>query len=155
MIHSVSVKETTFAKPPHCYEGGTPPAAEAIALAVALEYLQKIGLEKIQKHVSDLTRQAIEGLEQIEEVRLLGPVDQLKAMGHLVSFEVKGMHAHDVAALLDQYGVCVRAGHHCAQPLAIALGYVASVRASFYLYSTSDDSERFLQHIPVLSRFGE
>jgi cysteine desulfurase/selenocysteine lyase len=140
MVLEVSSTKTTFLKPPRCYEAGTPPAAEVAGLSAALSYLESVGgSEKVGKYVASLTKKAIEGLSKLPRIRLLGPVDQLEQSGHLISFVVEGMHAHDVAAYLDLRGICVRAGHHCAQPLAKALAYEASVRASFYLYTTHAD----------------
>lgn len=140
MVLQVTAEKTTFLKAPRCYEAGTPPAAEVAGLSAALVYLESIGgSEKVGEHVASLTKTAIDGLRKLSRVRILGPLDQLEQSGHLVSFVVEGMHAHDVAAFLDLRGICVRAGHHCAQPLAHALSYEASVRASFYLYTTYQD----------------
>lgn len=139
MVLQVTHEKTTFLKPPRCYEAGTPPAAEVAGLSAALFYLEQIGVEKVQAYVAHLSKLMIEGLQKLPQVRILGPVEQLAVQGHLVSFIVEGMHAHDVAAYLDQFGICVRAGHHCAQPLAARLGYEASVRASFYLYTTEQE----------------
>jgi cysteine desulfurase/selenocysteine lyase len=92
-----------------------------------------------------LCAQLIDGLQKFERVKILGPIDQLKKQGHLVSFVVDGIHAHDVAAYLDQHGIAVRAGHHCAQPLAKKLGVESSVRVSFYCYNTADEVDELLQ----------
>lgn len=139
MVLQVTSEKTTFLKPPRCYEAGTPPAAEVAGLSAALSYLKMVGIENVGAHVARLTKLAIEGLRTIPCVRILGPVSELEQKGHLVSFVIEGIHSHDVAAYLDQFGICVRAGHHCAQPLAMRLSYDASVRASFYLYTTERD----------------
>jgi len=139
MVLQVTAEKTTFLNPPRCYEAGTPPAAEVAGLSAALSYLDSVGVENVGTHVALLTTLAIEGLRNLPRVRILGPINQLEKMGHMVSFVIEDMHAHDVAAYLDQYGICVRAGHHCAQPLAMSLFYNASIRASFYLYTTEQD----------------
>lgn len=145
MVLQVAPKHTTFLKAPRCYEAGTPPMAGVMGLAAALSYLQEMGVETVGRHTAVLTQQAIVALREISRVRLLGPVEQLEKKGHLISFVVDGMHAHDVAAYLDRYSICVRAGHHCAQPLADQLHYQASVRASFYLYTSEHDVELFIK----------
>ena len=89
-------------------------------------------------------------MQKNKKITLLGPIEQLKTQGHLVSFVVEGMHAHDVATYLSNYGICVRAGHHCAQPLAKLMGIQASVRASFYAYNTLEEVEKFLEVITLL-----
>ncbi len=147
MVLQVTAEKTTFLKSPRCYEAGTPPAAEVAGLSAALSYLQTVGVEQVGMHVAYLTKLAIEGLQRLPRVRILGPIDQLKKQGHIVSFVIDGMHAHDVAAYLDQFGICVRAGHHCAQPLALALSYEASVRASFYLYTTEHDVAALIEAV--------
>ncbi len=150
MVLQVSSEKTTFLKAPRCYEAGTPPAAQVLGLSAALSYWKTHLAKGILDHVALLTALTIEGLQKMPYVRLLGPIDQLKKSGHLVSFVVDGMHAHDVAAYLDQYGICVRAGHHCAQPLARALGYEASVRVSFYSYTSVEDVMFFLKVLETL-----
>lgn len=147
VVQEVSVEKVTFNAAPYCFEAGTPSASSVAGLSAALKVIQDYGIENIQNHCAYLTRLAIEGLEKMDHIRLLGPIEKLKKTGHLISFEVKGMHAHDVAALLDQKGIAVRAGHHCAQPLARALGYISSIRASFYLYNEFKDVEIFLDVI--------
>jgi len=123
-----------------------------MGLAAALSCLQNVGIEQVGRHTAALTHQAIAALREFPRVRLLGPVEQLEKEGHLISFVVDGMHAHDVAAYLDRYGICVRAGHHCAQPLAEQLHYQASVRASFYLYTTERDVELFIKALRNMMR---
>lgn len=143
--------QTVFLRAPHKFEAGTPPIAQAIGLAAALEYLQKsISFDQLEHHEAQLTAQLIDGLSTIKKVRLLGPLEQLKDNGHMLSFYIDGIHAHDVAAYIAQQGICVRAGHHCAQPLAKKLGIEASVRVSFYLYNTSDEVEFLVRTIKEL-----
>lgn len=148
MIFEASYQEASWLKPPHCYEAGTQPVAELIALAQAIEYLQaKVDFAQLKKHEAVLCAQLIDGLQRMKEIRLLGPVDQLKKEGHLVSFVHEKIHAHDIAAYLDTHSICVRSGHFCAQPLAKKLGMVSAVRASFYLYNTADQVDRLLDVI--------
>ena len=149
-VQEVTAEKTTFLPSPRCYEAGTPPTAGVIALSAALSYLQNVGIEKVGEYVSRLTGSVVTQLQSLPRIRILGPAEELKKQGHLVSFVVEGMHAHDVAAYLDLHGICVRAGHHCAQPLATQLGYQASVRASFYLYTTQRDVEQFVDALKKL-----
>ena len=151
MIYQAQWQESTFLKAPHKFEGGTPPIAQAIGLAAAIEYLQKtISFDELRKHEAQLCAQLIDGLQKYKKIRILGPIDQLKERGHLVSFVVDGIHAHDVSAFLDTRGICVRSGHFCAQPLLTKLGVQSAVRASFYLYNTSDDVDRLLEGIDTM-----
>ena len=145
MVLQVTSERTTFLKAPRCYEAGTPPIADVMGLAAALLYLQDVGVEWVGKHAAALTCRAIAQLREMPQIRLLGPVEQLEKEGHLISFVVDDIHAHDVAAYLDRYDICVRAGHHCAQILAKQLDYKASVRVSFYLYTTEHDVELFIK----------
>lgn len=141
MVLSVDWQESEWRGMPDLLEAGTPAIAQVIGLGAALDYLQAVDFEWLQKHETLLTARFIEGVEKISDIRILGPLEQMKQSGHLVSFVVKGMHAHDVAAYLDQFHVAVRAGHHCAQPIHNKLGVPGSVRASFYLYNTERDVE--------------
>lgn len=149
-VFSVTPGMTTFLKPPRCYEAGTPPVAQVIGLSAAVTYLDTIGMDRIHSHVARLTQLAIDELLKLPHIKILGPVDLLREQGHMVSFVVERMHAHDVAAYLDQHGICVRAGNHCAQPLANSLGYHASVRASFYLYTTEKEIEILVKQLANL-----
>jgi cysteine desulfurase/selenocysteine lyase len=139
MISRVRLDGFEPAELPYKFEAGTPPIIEAIALTPAIEYLQTLGLEAIHQHTAELTLLAHARLAQIPGVRLIGPKPEAKS--GIVSFTVDGVHAHDVAQVLDHHGVAVRAGHHCTMPLHKRLGIVASVRASFYLYNTASDVE--------------
>jgi len=143
MIREVWIERATWADPPARFEAGTPPIAQAVALGAAVEYLENLGMAAIQAHGRTLTAQALEGLLSRPYAEVYGPRDPEKR-GALVAFNLKGIHPHDVATLLDQEGICIRAGHHCAQPLHRRLGLSASCRASFYLYNTEDEVEAFL-----------
>ncbi|MBX9728012.1 MAG: cysteine desulfurase [Sphingopyxis sp.] len=135
MIDRVSFAGTTYAPAPQRFEAGTPAIIEAIGLAAAIDFVEAIGMEAITHHEDELVRQCRAELSAMNSVRLLGPED---AAG-IVSFTVEGVHPHDVGTILDEGGVAVRAGHHCAQPLMDHLGLPATVRASFGIYSDRDD----------------
>lgn len=125
---------------PAKFEAGTPPIVPAIGLGAAIEYLTNVGLERVLAHETALVRRAHEALSQIEGVRFLGPgVDE---KGGIVTFTLQGVHAHDIAQLLDREGIAIRAGHHCAMPLHTRLGAAASARASFYFYNTIEEVDR-------------
>ena len=119
---------------PAKFEAGTPPIVDAIGLGAAVDYLQRVGLAAVSAHERKLTEHAHQVLEQVDGIRLLGPSPEHKA--GIVSFTLAGIHAHDVAQLLDRWGIAVRAGHHCTMPLHKRLGITASSRASFYFYNT-------------------
>jgi len=140
MIRRVKLDGFEPADLPARFEAGTPPIVSAIGLTAAIDYLEKIGLDAIHEHERQLTIRAHEVLEQVGAVRFLGPDPAHKAGS--VSFTVDGVHAHDVAQLLDRHGIAVRAGHHCTMPLHKALGVNASTRASFYLYNTLEEVEK-------------
>jgi len=136
MISRVFDDHSTYNKIPHKFEAGTPNVEAAVGLAAAIDYLEKIGLERIAEHEQALAQAAIEQLTQIDGVTVYGP------RGHragVVSFTYGDIHPHDIATILDQDGVCIRAGHHCTQPLMRRLNIPATARASFYLYNELDD----------------
>lgn len=162
MINRVYADHFTPAELPAKFEAGTPPIAPAIGLGAAIDYVQAIGLERIHAHEQALVVRAWERLSEIEGIRLLGPSPLPEsAGGHgadvragLVSFVLDRPHAHDIAQLLDREGVAVRAGHHCTQPLHDRLGLSASTRASFYLYNTPAEVDRFVEALAgVRERF--
>lgn len=142
MIRSVGLDRTTFNDLPHKFEAGTPAIAEAVGFGAAIEYVTTIGLEAIERHEHALLEQTMAALDEIPWVRVFGPPPERRA--GIVSFEVEGIHPHDVAQILDWEGVAVRAGHHCTQPLMTRLGVAATTRASFYLYSLPEDVERLV-----------
>lgn len=143
MIREVWLDRATWADPPVKFEAGTPPIAQAMALAAAVEYLESLGMTAIQEHGKRLVARALEGLLARDFISVYGPKDPERRAA-LVAFNLRGIHPHDVATFLDQDGICVRAGHHCAQPLHRRLGITASVRASFYLYNTEEEVEKLL-----------
>ena len=150
-VYEAEWEETSYLKSPHKFEGGTPPIAQAIGLGAAINYLNKtISFDELRAHEAKLCAQLIDGLAKHKRINILGPIEQLKKEGHLVSFTIDGIHAHDVSALLGARGICVRSGHFCAQPLLAKLGVQSAVRASFYLYNTSDDVEQLLEGVARL-----
>lgn len=146
MIRSVTIKETQFADLPHRFEAGTPHIAGVIALKDAISYLQKVGLNFIHQHEVELAQFCYDTLKEEfdEKIKIIGP--QKRGSG-IVAFVVEGVHAHDVAQLLNEDNIAVRAGHHCAMPLHTHLGIDASVRASFYLYNTKGDIEKLISSL--------
>ncbi len=143
MIREVWLERATWADPPAKFEAGTPPIAQAIGLAAAVDYLQALGMTAVWAHGRELTGLALEGLLRRDFVEVYGP-KSAEERGALVAFNLRGVHPHDVATLLDQEGICIRAGHHCAQPLHRRLGIPASCRVSFYVYNTKEEVEIFL-----------
>jgi cysteine desulfurase/selenocysteine lyase len=138
MIKEVWIDRAQWNDLPWRFEPGTPPIAEAVGLMAAVEYLEKLGMERVAEHERALARQTVEVLQAIPGVRVYGPRASVDR-GAVVAFSVEGLHPHDVAALLDQEGIAVRAGHHCAQPLMRSLGVVGTARASFSVYSSSEE----------------
>ncbi len=151
MIRSVELERSTYADIPMRFEAGTPAIAEAVGLHAALDYLDEVGLAAIWDHDRALARYAIERLRAIEGVRVYGPEGDDR--GGIVPFNVEGVHPHDVASALDTFGVAVRAGHHCAQPLMRALGVQSTVRASFWLHTTRDDVDRLVEAVAEARAF--
>jgi cysteine desulfurase/selenocysteine lyase len=142
MIKSVHLRHTTFNDVPHKFEAGTPAIASAIGLGAALDYLTGIGMENVAAHELALTRYALEVLPRaVPGLRLHGPHDAESRAG-IVTFTLPEAHAHDVASLLDREAIAIRAGHHCTQPLHERLGEAATGRASFSVYSGTDDIDR-------------
>jgi len=140
MIRKVRADETTWGELPHKFEAGTAPMAEAVGLGAAIDYLEEVGLEAIEQHEHELVAYALEKLAEIPGVTQWGPPADKRA--GIVSFDVEGVHPHDVAQILDLEGVAIRAGHHCCQPLMARLGVVATNRASFYLYTVPEEIDR-------------
>ena len=135
MIATVSMEKSTWAPIPHKFEAGTPPIVEAVGLGAAIDYISHVGLDNIHAHEQAITGYLLDGLGSVSGVKVLGPLDPA-ARGGAVSFEVDGVHPHDVAQLLDSRGIAVRAGHHCAKPAHKRFGVQSSTRASSYLYTT-------------------
>ncbi|HJC59375.1 MAG TPA: cysteine desulfurase [Candidatus Dietzia intestinigallinarum] len=140
MIATVTMEASTYADPPQRFEAGVPMVSQAVGLAAAVRYLESVGMDTIARHEEELTAAALDALGRIPGIRIVGPTDTVDR-GGAVSFVVDGIHAHDVSQVLDDDGVAVRVGHHCAWPLHRRLGVQSTVRASFALYNTLDEVE--------------
>jgi cysteine desulfurase / selenocysteine lyase len=138
MIETVDMSGTTFAAPPHRFEAGTPMIAEAIGLGAAIDYVSSIGMAEIQAHEDALTAYALDAFATLPGLRVIGPNSPVDR-GATISFTVKGIHPHDVSQLLDEQGIAVRAGHHCARPVCVRYGVPATTRASFGMYTTTGE----------------
>jgi len=154
MITNVTLEGTTFNEVPYRFEAGTPPIAEAVGLAAAVDYLSALGMDAVRAHEVELLDAAIPALEAIEGVTVHGPRDSAER-GAAVSFAIAGLHPHDIGTIMDREGVAVRAGHHCAKPLVRHLGSAATTRASFYLYNTLEEVEALTDAIAATKRFFE
>jgi len=143
MIRKVTLEGTTYADVPARFEAGTPAVGEAIGLGVAVEFLTRLGMDRVIAHEREVVAYALDRLAEIPGLTIYGPTDPAHRSG-VVSFTLGDIHPHDVAAILDGENVAVRAGHHCNQPLVRELGLVATTRASFYVYNTPDDVDRLV-----------
>jgi len=152
MIEYVEEQETTFNELPHKLEAGTPNVEGAIGLAAAINYLNKIGFSNINRHERKLTAYALSSMTKIPYVKVYGPMD-LDSRGAVISFNIEGCHPHDVASIVDSYGVALRAGHHCVQPLMKYLKVSATSRISFYLYNTSSEIDIFIESIKLVRKW--
>ncbi|SJN43337.1 Cysteine desulfurase, SufS subfamily [Marinilactibacillus psychrotolerans 42ea] len=152
MIDFVEEQDSTWKELPWKFEAGTPNIAGAIGLAAAIHYLNNIGMENIMQHEREIVEYIMPKLEAIEGLTLFGPKDVVHRTG-VISFNIDGIHPHDVATAMDMEGVAVRAGHHCAQPLMTYLNQPATARASFYLYNTKADADKFVEAIIATKEF--
>src|SRR5699024_9571627 len=141
MIDFVHLYESTWKELPWKFEGGTPIIAGAIGLGAAIDFLNEIGMDQISAHEQKITSYAMERLSSIEGIDIYGP----KERAALVTFNLNEVHSHDTATILDSFGIAVRAGHHCAQPLMKWLDVTATARASFYLYNTEQEIDRLVE----------
>jgi cysteine desulfurase/selenocysteine lyase len=154
MIHEVFLDHSTWADLPHKFEAGTPAIGEAIGMGAAIDYLQTLGIERIHAWEQELTRQLFQRLQAIEGVRILGPTpEQQPHRGALAAFSVEGLHAHDISALLDSAGICIRSGHHCTQPLHRHYGLAATARASLGFTTTPEEVDRFAEELQGAIQF--
>jgi cysteine desulfurase/selenocysteine lyase len=154
MIHEVFLDHSTWADLPHKFEAGTPAIGEAIGMGAAIDYLQTLGIERIHAWEQELTRQLFQRLQAIEGVRILGPTpEQQPHRGALAAFSVEGLHAHDISALLDSTGICIRSGHHCTQPLHRHYGLAATARASLGFTTTPEEVDRFAEELQGAIQF--
>ena len=151
MIRDVRLFESTWAPVPHKFEAGTPPFVEAIGLGAAVDYLSALGMDNVLEHDRRLTAYALERLAEIPDLSIQGPSDTTDR-GGAISFHISGIHSHDVATILDEQGVAVRAGHHCAKPLMRHLGLTATARASFYVYNVEEDVDALVDALDEARR---
>jgi cysteine desulfurase/selenocysteine lyase len=152
MVDSVTMESATWAATPRKFEAGVPNMAQAVGLSAAIDYLNQIGMHNIAQHEQDLTSYLLKGIVGISGVKVVGPVD-MKDRGGVVSFTVDGVHPHDVGQVLDQYGIAVRTGHHCAWPLMRKLNLVGTTRASLYLYNSKSDVDSLLESIEKVKSY--
>jgi cysteine desulfurase/selenocysteine lyase len=150
MIETVSFQQSTWKQPPHKFEAGTPNIAGAIALAAAMDYLDRIGRDRIAAHDADLAARAFEKLSSLGGIRILGPST---SRAGVLSFLLEGVHAHDVVTLADHAGVALRGGHHCNQPLMNKLGLESTARASFYFYNTLEEVDRLAEVLREIQKY--
>jgi cysteine desulfurase/selenocysteine lyase len=151
MIMIVGLDQSTYKDPPHKFEAGTPNIADNIALGAAVDYLLGIGMDAIAAHERELTAYGLRRLQEVPGLRILGPTTPVDRGGAL-SFTLDVAHPHDIAQILDQEGVAVRAGHHCAQPIHRRLGVSASARASVHLYNTKEDLDALVAGLHAVRR---
>jgi cysteine desulfurase/selenocysteine lyase len=151
MIRAVEDDHSTWAPIPAKFEAGTPAIAEAVGLGTAVDYLGDLGMDAVRAHERELTEYALERLAAVSGLTLYGPEDAAER-GGLVSFTIEGIHAHDLAELCNREAVCIRAGHHCAQPLMRHLGVPATARASFSVYNGPDDVDRLVDALEAAKR---
>ena len=144
MINEVSTTESSWAEVPEKFEAGTPNVAGSVGLMSAIEYLERLGMENVREHDKEIVEYAITELNKVQNLVILGPKNPGIRSGS-VSFTYEGVHAHDIATILDSEGVAVRSGHHCTMPLHKAMGIAASVRASFNVYTTKEDIDALVK----------
>ena len=149
MIEYVTREKATWAEIPHKFEAGTVSAGDAVGMAAAIRYISTIGLENIEKHDAELACRMLDGMKNIPHINIIGPKDGNKRCG-IVTFTIDGVHPHDVATLLSEEHIAIRAGHHCAQPLGQYLGQTATARASLYFYNTEEEVDKFLEKLSHL-----
>ncbi|WP_433526581.1 cysteine desulfurase [Nocardia pseudovaccinii] len=152
MIETVTMEGSTYAPPPQRFEAGVPMTSQVVGLGAAVRYLEQIGMDAVAAHEHTLTGAALEGLAAIAGVRIIGPTENIDR-GGAVSFVVEGIHAHDVGQILDDEGVAVRVGHHCAWPLMRRLGVPATARASFAVYNTLDEVDQLVAAVRKAQSF--
>jgi cysteine desulfurase/selenocysteine lyase len=151
MISRVDFETSTWNELPWKFEAGTSPIAEGVGLGAAVDYLSQIGMERVRAHEKELTADALERIQEVEGIRVFGPPDP-ERRGGVISFAIEGMHPHDIAELCDREAVCIRAGHHCAQPLMRMMGVPATARASFHVYNARDDVDRLVDALHAARR---
>ena len=152
MIETVTMTDTKWAPSPKRFEAGVPNMAQAVGFASAINYLNNLGMDNVAKHEKELTAYALDKFQELDNVKLIGPKDNMDR-GSVISFTIEGIHPHDVGQVLDQYGVAVRTGHHCAWPLMKKLGLVGTTRASFYVYNDEADVDVLIDSIQKAQKY--
>ncbi|MFD0275843.1 cysteine desulfurase [Kitasatospora sp. NPDC127111] len=152
MIETVTMGSSTYAPAPHKFEAGTPPIAQAVGLGAAIDYLSGIGMEKVAAHEHAITAYAVERLLEVPDLRIIGPRTAVDR-GAAISFTLGDIHPHDVGQVLDEQGIAVRVGHHCARPVCLRYGIPATTRASFYLYSTPGEVDALIDGLHHVRNF--
>jgi len=152
MIATVSMERSTYAAPPSRFEAGTPPIAQAVGLGAAVDYLESLGMKAVAEHGRAITAYALERLQEVGGLRIVGPTEAVDR-GGAISFELTGVHPHDISQLLDSQGIAVRAGHHCAKPVHARFGVQSTARASFYLYTTTAEVDALVEGLEHTKRF--
>ena len=152
MIEVVTMEKTTFAAPPQRFEAGTMMTSQVVGLGAAVKYLDAIGMDKVAAHEHRLTALALEKLQEIDGVTIIGPTTP-EQRGSAVSFKVEGIHPHDLGQVLDDQGVCIRVGHHCAWPIHQILNAQSTARASFYIYNTEEDVQALADAVRHAQKF--
>ena len=152
MIETVSMSSSTYAPAPHKFEAGTPPISQAIGLGAAIDYLTAIGMENIAAHEREIVEYAVRRLQEVPDLKIIGP-DTAESRGAAISFTLGDIHPHDVGQVLDEQGIAVRVGHHCARPVCLRYGIPATTRASFYLYSTEAEVDALIDGLHTVRAF--
>ena len=152
MIEIVKMEETTFAEPPTRFEAGTQMTSQVVGLGAAVKFLEEVGMDNIHAHEKKLTERALRQLKEIPGLRIIGP-ETTENRGGAISFTVEGVHPHDLGQVLDDHGVSIRVGHHCAWPLHRACGAQSTARASFYLYNTEEEVDKLVDVIKAAREF--
>ncbi len=152
MIEQVFMERSTFAPPPQRFEAGTPPISQAVGLHAAVQYLNSLGMPQVEAHEQRLTEHLLRRIDELDGVKVIGPTTS-EARGGAISFVVDGIHPHDVGQVLDDRGVAVRVGHHCAWPVCRRYGVSATTRASFYIYNDTDDLDALIEGIVAAQQF--
>jgi cysteine desulfurase/selenocysteine lyase len=152
MIETVTMESATWAPAPRKFEAGVPNMAQAVGLAAAINYLEAIGMDKVHQHEVALTQYALEGLQTIKGLTIIGPTN-MDSRGGVLSFALDGIHPHDAGQVLDQYGIAVRTGHHCAWPLMRKYGVSGTTRASFYIYNDLADIDALVTGIEATKKY--
>lgn len=152
MIESVTMTDATWAPAPRKFEAGVPNMAQAVGLAAALDYLTEIGMDKVEAHEHALTKYALEKFSTLRDVSIIGPTNT-QMRGGVISFTIEGIHPHDAGQVLDQHGIAVRTGHHCAWPLMRKMHVVGTTRASFYIYNDTSDIDALIDGIEYAQKY--